>query len=226
MIVTEMAHPSCRSLLLPYILPRLPIHMIQDVDIAKANLILNWRKSVQDELTLLHRARALDSDALAEIHDAYYVPIYRYIVLRVNDHQIAEDLTSEVFTRFLHALQDKTAPSNTIRGWLFAVASRIVKDHYRKHYREEKTNVDHLAPNEPVTPDRILENKISQEALLEAITGLTEDQQEVIALRFGYGLPIQEVAKSVGKSLGSVKMLQARAIAALSQKLAGKEAQS
>jgi DNA-directed RNA polymerase specialized sigma24 family protein len=46
----------------------------------------------------------------------------------------------------------------------------------------------------------------------------------VIALRFGYGMPIQEVADTVGKSLGSVKMLQARAIAALSQKLAGKEA--
>ncbi len=181
---------------------------------------------MQDELTLLHRARAFEPDALAEIHDTYYVPIYRYIILRVDDHHTAEDLTSEVFTRLLHALQDKTAPANTIRGWLFAVASRVVKDHYRKHYRQEKTDLDHLAPNEPVTPDKILESKISQEVLLEAITDLTEDQQEVIALRFGYGLPIQEVANTIGKSIGSVKMLQARAIATLSQKLVGKEAQS
>lgn len=86
--------------------------------------------------------------------------------------------------------------------------------------------MDHLAPDEPVAPERILEQKISQEALLAAVTDLTEDQQEVIALRFGYGMPIQEVADTVGKSLGSVKMLQARAIAALSQKLAGKEARS
>lgn len=181
---------------------------------------------MQDELTLLHRARALDPDALAEIHDTYYASIYRYIVLRVSDHQTAEDLTSEVFTRLLHALQDKTAPTNTIRGWLFSVASRAVKDYYRGYYRQEKTNVDHLAPDEPVAPERILEQKISQEALLAAVTDLTEDQQEVIALRFGYGMPIQEVADTVGKSLGSVKMLQARAIAALSQKLAGKEARS
>ena len=229
MIILGLAHPRMSSQWRPYFLLRSTVHKIQNVVIAEASpvyLILYWRKSVQDELTLLHRARALDPDALAEIHDVYYVPIYRYIVLRVNDHQIAEDLASEVFTRFLHALQDKTAPSNTIRGWLFAVVSRIVKDHYRKHYREEKTNVDHLAPNEPVTPDRVLENKISHETLLEAITDLTEDQQEVIALRFGYGMPIKEVAKRVGKSLGSVKMLQARAIASLSQKLAGKEAHS
>ena len=181
---------------------------------------------MQDELTLLHRARAFDPDALAEIHNAYYVPIYRYIVLRVSDHQTAEDLTSEVFARLLHALQDKTAPSNTIRGWLFSVASRIVNDHYRKHYRQEKTNLDHLTPNQPVTPDQALESKISQEDLLEAITDLTEDQQEVIALRFGYGLPIQEVADTIGKSIGSVKMLQARAISALSHKLSGEEARS
>lgn len=189
-------------------------------------LIRCWRKTVQDELTLLHRARAMDPDALAEIHDTYYIPIYRYIVLRVNDHQTAEDLTSEVFTRLLHALQDKTAPANTIRGWLFAVASRIVKDHYRKHYRHEKANMDDLVPNEPATPDQILESKISQETLLEAVTDLTEEQQEVIALRFGYGLPIQEVADAVGKSIGSVKMLQARAISALSKKLTGEEARS
>jgi RNA polymerase sigma-70 factor (ECF subfamily) len=140
--------------------------------------LIRWRKSVQDELTLLHRARALDPDALAQIHDTYYASIYRYIVLRVSDHQTAEDLTSEVFTRLLHALQDKTAPSNTIRGWLFSVASRAVKDYYRGYYRQEKTNVDHLAPDEPAAPEQVLEQKISQEALLTAVTDLTEEQRK------------------------------------------------
>ena len=71
-----------------------------------------------DEITLLARARALEDEALAEIHETYYEPIFRYIVFRVSNQQIAEDLTSEVFVRLLSALRDHTAPQNTLRGWL------------------------------------------------------------------------------------------------------------
>lgn len=51
------------------------------------------------------------------------------------------------------------------------------------------------------------------------MSGLTDDQQNVLALRFGFGMPIQEVASTMGKSEGSVKMLQARAISAISQQM-------
>ena len=51
--------------------------------------------------------------------------------------------------------------------------------------------------------------------------GKQRRQQEVLALRFGFGLPIKEVAETVNKSEGSVKMLQVRAIAALTRRLQG-----
>ena len=57
----------------------------------------------------------------------------------------------------------------------------------------------------------------------EALAELTQEQQDVLALRFGYGMPIKDVAETVNKSEGSVKMLQVRAIAALTKRLAGKE---
>ena len=61
---------------------------------------------MQDELALLARARTLDADALAEVHDRYYAPIFRYVAFRVSDREVAEDLTREVFTRLLSALRD------------------------------------------------------------------------------------------------------------------------
>ena len=48
----------------------------------------------------------------------------------------------------------------------------------------------------------------------------TEEQQDVIALRFGHEMPIKEVAEMIGKSEGAVKQLQARAVAALSRIMA------
>ena len=102
---------------------------------------------MQDELILLNRARALEPEALEQIHNMYYVPIYRYISFRVNEHETAEDLTSEVFTRLLSALQDKTAPQKTIKGWLYSVASRVVKDFYRKKYRRKQVALEESVPS-------------------------------------------------------------------------------
>lgn len=174
---------------------------------------------MQDEQMLLHRARSLEQDALAKIHDTYYVPLYRYIVMRVNDHETAEDLTSDVFTRLLSALRDHTAPQNTLRGWLFSVASRVVNDYYRQQYRARHTTLNDDLPSLTNQPEVTVVENLDQEALQKAVTELTDDQQNIIALRFGFGMSIQETAKTTGKSEGSVKMLQARAITNLAKKL-------
>lgn len=174
---------------------------------------------MQDELILLHRARSLEPEALAEIHDTYYVPIYRYVAMRVSNRETAEDLSSEVFVRLLQALRDKTAPQNTLRGWLFAVAARVVNDHFRQSYRMRHTELDESLPGSEDSPERVLEGRLAKESLRHALQELTGEQQHVLALRFGYDLPIKEVAQTMGKSEGSIKMLQARAVAMLTRKL-------
>lgn len=172
-----------------------------------------------DEMKLLQRARSLDQDALAEVHNRYYDSIYRYIAFRVNDAPTAEDLTSEVFLRLLNALRDKSAPQNTLRGWLFGVASHVLKEHYRRKKRDGYTLLHENIPATEQSLDRQVDTILRDENLQAVMRSLTEDQQNVLALRFGFGMPIQEVANTMGKSEGSIKMLQARAIAAISQRI-------
>ena len=174
---------------------------------------------MQDELILLNRARALDPEALAHIHDTYYTPIFRYIAFRVSDHQTAEDLTSEVFTRLLSALRDRRAPQNTIRGWLYGAASLVLKEHYRKQKRAQLTELDESLTNGLESPDQVFEKKFFREQVKDALSSLTEDQQRVLALRYGYEMSIRDVAETLGKTEGSVKQLRARALVALSKML-------
>lgn len=174
---------------------------------------------MQEELELLGRARALDQTALAEIHDRYYDAIYRYVSFRVGDVQSAEDLTSEVFTRFLGALREKSAPRNTIQGWLYGAASLVIKEHYRREGRAKLTALDETLPSQSGDPQRNIAEKMEHESLRRAMKELTEEQQNVLALRFGYGMPIKDVAETMGKSEGSIKMLQVRAIASLNRQL-------
>ena len=174
---------------------------------------------MQDELSLLARARQLDPEALGLIHETYYAPIFRYMSFRVGDRETAEDLTSEVFTRLLTALRDRHAPQNTLRGWLYGVAARVVSDYHRKAYRAPQTELDEsLASDEP-DPSDIVAGKLTQETLQEALQELTEEQRHVLSLRFGSGLPIQDVARTLGKTEGAIKQLQARAVAALARKV-------
>ena len=174
---------------------------------------------MQEELDLLNRARVLDEEALSEIHNRYYGAIYRYISFRINDRQTVEDLTSEVFTRFLSALRDKHAPQNTIQGWLYGTAARIVKEQYRQKKKRKTVPLDESVPSKALGPEAGVEKRMNLEKLRNALTDLTEDQQHVLALRFGQGLSIRVVAEIINKSEGSVKMLQVRAIAALNRQL-------
>jgi RNA polymerase sigma-70 factor (ECF subfamily) len=175
--------------------------------------------TVQDEAALLARARQFDTDALALIHDSYYGPLFRYVAFRIGDRDAAEDLTSEVFTRFLAALRQRNPPSSTLRGWLYGVAAHVVSDHMRRRYRAPQVELHEAIASRETGPAEAAEAALVREDLKQAMAELTEEQQHVIALRFGHELPIQEVARAIGKTEGAVKQLQARAIAALARRL-------
>ena len=181
---------------------------------------------MKEELLLLNRAKALEPEALTEIHDRYFTAVYRYIRLRINDAQTAEDLASEVFVRFLRAIREQQAPANSLRGWLFGVANNVVKEQYRRQKRDAVADLDDGLAETETSVEQQIEQAMTQEQVSEAMQTLTEEQQNVLSLRFGFALPIREVAQTLGKSEGSVKMLQARALRALSKRLRGLEVSS
>lgn len=173
-----------------------------------------------DEAELLARAKAHDVNALGQIHDAYYGALFRYISFRVGDRHVAEDLVSEVFTRFLGAIRDGKPPQATLRGWLYGVAANVIGDHHRRSYRAPSAPLDEDLVSQAAGPAELAEHTAVRDDLRRALVTLTDEQQHVLALRYGRELPIQEVARTLGKTEGAIKQLQARAIAALARKLA------
>ena len=178
---------------------------------------------MEDELTLLHRARTFDQDALAQIHDRYYTAVFRCIDYRVQDTQTVEDLTSEVFIRFLNAIRDRHAPQNSIQGWLIGVAKNVLKEYYRRNHRDNWSLLTDEQAGSTPSPPEITDTNLMNEQLREAMEELTEEQQQVLALRFGFEMPVKQVAEAMQKSEGSIKMLQGRAVASLTRILRGSE---
>jgi RNA polymerase sigma-70 factor (ECF subfamily) len=162
---------------------------------------------------LLERAREYDAQALAEIYDRYAESIYRYAFRYVGNAELAEDLTSEVFLKLLQVLGTSRAPRKQLQGWLYRVARNLAIDWFRQQAKGAILSLnEELTPEDGDSPSTRLELQQLQHDLREAISQLTPDQQQVIVLRFAEGRKLRDIGRLMGKSEGSVKLLQFRAI--------------
>jgi RNA polymerase sigma-70 factor, ECF subfamily len=169
--------------------------------------------ALQNELDGISR---LDPQAVTTVYDRYYSDIYRFARYRLNDAALAEDIASEVFVRLLEASKSGHSPQTNLKAWLLATASHIVADYLRSLYR---CPVDEELPEtiSDGSPDPLLdvEQRERARSLKTAVSKLTEEQQNVLALRFGQGTSIEETAGLMNRNINAVKQLQFRALAAL-----------
>lgn len=176
-------------------------------------MILIVLPDIQYEDDLLNRARRRDKDALREIYTLYFPAVFRYIRLRVDHIQQAEDLAGDVFLKMLVAFNGKNAPRQSLRGWLFRVARNVMVDHYGKVQQFTTATLDEWLPSgDDVNPEIQLMQQLTREQSRHAVQQLRFDQQEVIILRFGHGLSVKEAGDIMDKSPSAVKSLQFRAI--------------
>ncbi len=170
---------------------------------------------MEDDRSLLARIQRCDQAALAEVYDYYFDQLYRYLNYRLGEPEVAADLTGDVFLALVNALKTGKAPQTSLAGWLYTVARNLAADYIRKKGRTVAL-IEDLVADEPSLTDQA---HLSQLAPLvrKAILELTEEQQHVLALRFGQGLSLAETAQSMEKSIGAVKGLQHRALASLAR---------
>jgi RNA polymerase sigma-70 factor (ECF subfamily) len=177
-----------------------------------------------DSDSTLARARDLDEKALAAIHDEYYPQVYRYVRYRLEDEQLVEDISAEVFLRFLDTLNRKGSEIREVRAWLFGTAANLINDHLRRKYRRPTESLDDVEFMPGLdAPEKDAEMNDSQRHVREAMSQLTSDQQQVISFRFVLEYSIEETAHLMRKTAGAVKVLQFRALASLRRVMESKD---
>lgn len=169
-----------------------------------------------NESHLIEKAKAYDEEALSELYRRYANAIFRYVYYRVGDQAIAEDVVGDVFVRALEGLPSYQDTGRPFEAWLYRIAHARVVDHYRRQGRRRFTTLDErLSAGEETDPHRLTAAQDDARRAWTAVNHLTEDQQQVISLRFIAGCSTAEVAGLLGKTEGAVKALQHRALASL-----------
>ena len=167
----------------------------------------------------LRKAQALDRNTLGGIYDDYHQRLYSYIFRRVGDVETARDLTADVFRRFLQATSNGNGPKENLRAWLYRVAHNIVIDYYRRQQNQPSQPLREEWISDGDDPGQAAEQRLQADRVRSAMRHLTPEQQQVLALKFLEGLSNEEVADITEKSIGAVKGLQHRALAALRRQL-------
>ena len=118
--------------------------------------------------------------------------------------------------RMLEAVRSGRPWRTSFSGWLYRIAHNLVIDHYRRRGRASFVDLDDASPISSETePFHAVEARLDGERVQAALSRLTEEQAEVITLRFLEGLSIAEVALLMDKTEGAIKALQYRAVLAL-----------
>jgi RNA polymerase sigma-70 factor, ECF subfamily len=153
-----------------------------------------------DDAALVKNARG-DADAFAALHHRYLTPLYRYLYRRLGNEKDAEDLTSQVFTEVLEGLA-VYRERGRFASWLFTIARRRLVDLYRERVPVELDDPPDGMPGLQV----VLEQDETYSHLADLLAQLSEEQQEILRLRFAAGLDFAEIATILGRNTGAVKM--------------------
>lgn len=174
---------------------------------------------MQEEHDLIRRAQDYDPIAFGEIYERYYSGVYKYIYYRVGEQSLAEDVTMEVFAKAMESIDGFAFRGVPFSAWLYRIASNLVVDHFRRQPNQPAISLEEKLVSAVEHPALQLDEEFSHFVLRAALSELTDDQQQVIILKFVDGLSNLEVAQILGKTEGAVKSLQHRALAALGRVL-------
>ena len=175
--------------------------------------------SIDDDRHALEGLRELNQQVIGAVYDQYFPEVYRYVLYRMGDPSLAEDVASDVFVRLLEASQGGRAPRTNIKGWLISTASHIVMDHLRRKYRRPEEEISDTMPDLSPSVASEIDQREQNQIVNSAYAQLTPEQQNVLALRFGQGYSLEETANLLNKNVNAVKALQFRALAALQREI-------
>jgi RNA polymerase sigma factor (sigma-70 family) len=161
-----------------------------------------------------------DADSFAQLYERYLPVVYRYVGAHTGAREEAEDLTSEAFGQ-VWSSRHSYSRLGSFRAWLFSIVRRTLANHYRRP-RWAMTQlapvvIAHVADDGPTPEEQVVQDERELHAR-HLLSELSEEQREILSLRFAAELTYSDIAVVIGKREDAVKKIAYRALQLLRER--------
>ncbi len=179
----------------------------------------------KEERDLVQKAKKGKGEAFGLLYDKYFDPIYRFVFLKTGNKTDAEDISHQVFLSAWQKIEKYEFRGFPFSSWLYKIASNAVIDHWRTKKPTVSIELvkDDLLSDLPNFHEEA-DQKVSLGLVREAIAKLESDQQDVIVMKFVDELSNKEIAATLGKSEGAIRVIQHRALRQLKKLIPARNA--
>lgn len=160
------------------------------------------------------------SEQFGRIYDQYIEKIYRFVYLKVNSQETAEDITSRVFSNGWEYYRNGKEILNP-KAFLYQIARNMVTDHYRTNSEARLVSMDivpQIKDNRTDLHERAIFNSDVHE-VKSAIQKLKKDYQDVIIWHYLEDMTFDEISEILGKPASTVRVMVHRGLKSLKEEL-------
>lgn len=169
-----------------------------------------------DLIQLVESAKKGDKVAFSKLFTMYYTPVYRFLVSRSRDENLALDLTQDVFLRWYNSLNRYNLPSDeeaTPLPYLYTIAKRLLINHVaKKKSVMMPEGAEEFIADDRALADELLDIKLNIEEIYEYFEYLTDSEREFIELKYLSELENKEISDIMGKSVDALRQIEHRAL--------------
>ena len=157
-------------------------------------------------------------DDFERLYEEHAQPLFGFLAYRTGDPALAEDLLADTFERALRARKRFDPRKASEKTWLYTIALNLLRDHARRAAAEGRA-FERVGPGPPAVeaPEAAVEHR---DVVQRALAGLSPEERDAIALRFGADLTVPEIAEALGEPLTTVEGRVYRALRKLRDALA------
>jgi RNA polymerase sigma-70 factor, ECF subfamily len=183
--------------------------------VAKTASVTSWDDLADSQAALVRRCAEGDEQACASLVNEYQRMVYQLAHHLLGDHDDALDVSQEVFLRVFRTVHRFRGQSQ-LRTWIYRIVINQARNRQRWWRRRQRANQisldahvavhgDPPARSDALSPERMLARKELGTRLQSALAALPFDQRTIVVLREIDGLSYDEIADSLGVTLGTVK---------------------
>jgi RNA polymerase sigma-70 factor, ECF subfamily len=146
----------------------------------------------------------MQDDRFEQLYAEHAQALFGFLSYRTGDRVLAEDLLADTFERALRARRRFDPRKASEKTWLYAIALNCLRDHARRLSTESRA-LERIANEPSPGSSGEMEAIADRDLVSRSLAALSEEEREAIALRFGAGLSVPEIAKLTGERLTTVE---------------------